>query len=84
MPVCLVQESPGGPLVPDPTNSNFSTCAYVVESGAEYSQGWNALGSLSIADAQTIGLQIGVVWAVAYGFKLLARYIYSNWSSEDA
>ena len=84
MPVCLVEQSPGGPLVADPSNTNFATCAYVVDTGAEYAQGWNALGSLSIDEAKIIGLEVGVVWAIAWGFKLIARFLLSNWSSEDA
>jgi hypothetical protein len=83
MPVCLSEQSPGGPLVAVPGNTNFATCAYVVDTGAEYSQGWNALGSLSIADAQSIGFSIGLVWAIAWTFKMLARFLISNWSSEN-
>jgi hypothetical protein len=81
MPVCLVQQVADGPLYPDPSVTDLATCSYVAESGVEYSQGWNALGSLSIEDASVIAPYIGVVWAVAWTFRAIAKTLNINESS---
>lgn len=53
-----------------------STCQAVLESGSEYN-GWSQLFALSIDDAQTIGVQIMLVWAIAWTFRALAKALIS-------
>lgn len=66
---------PDGTLVLalDPAVQDFSTCPYVVETNA--SNAWRELGALSIEDAQVIGVSVGLVWAIAWGFKAVRRSI---------
>jgi hypothetical protein len=52
--------------------TDFANCEYVVLSGADYGS-WQQLVSMSPDEASAIGMQIGVVWAIAYGFKLVRR-----------
>jgi hypothetical protein len=84
MPVCAraIQQPDGTLLLAlDPTVSDTSTCAYVVETGA--SNAWTELGNMSIADAQLIGACVGGVWAIAWGFKAIGKSIPSFESSES-
>ena len=79
MPVCAraVQQSDGTLLLAlDPTNTNLSTCQYVVENGA--SNAWRELGRMGLQDAQQIGLSVGLLWATAWVFKTIARAIPSH------
>ncbi|WP_426161646.1 hypothetical protein [Pseudoduganella sp. R-34] len=79
MAVCLrtVQQSDGTLLLAlDPSVTNTATCAYVAESGA--SNAWQELGNMSIRDAEVISLNIGWVWAVAWGWKAISRAISLN------
>lgn len=63
-------------LAVDSTQSNLSACTYVVEDGAN--SGFNALFNMSINDALVISTAIGLLWAVAYGFRVLARFLASD------
>lgn len=84
MPSCVraVQGADGTVfLALDHTNTNLSTCQYIVEDGT--GQGWNQLAYLSIEDGNTIGLAILSAWAVAYGFRLLAQAININTHEEN-
>jgi hypothetical protein len=56
-------------LALDLSITDTSTCQYVLESGA--ANNWRELGNMSIENAQLIGVSVGVVWAVAFGFKLI-------------
>lgn len=38
-----------------------------------YSSQMSALPTMSLADAQAIGLQIAVLWAAAYGIRMMKR-----------
>lgn len=58
-------------LALDPTRTDLSTCAYVVEDGA--SNAWRELGSMSLQNASDISLAVGLVWAVAWGIKTIGR-----------
>lgn len=62
-------------LALDPTVTDTSTCAYVVETGA--SNAWSELGNMSVQDAQTISVYVGLVWAVAWGFRAVRESIFS-------
>ena len=82
MPVCVSSKqmtSPGAPVGPvlfvDPNQTqNLSTCAYVVQSGVEYSN-WQQLGDISVDNAKDISLAIGLLWAIAWGIKTIGRSI---------
>lgn len=85
MPVCAraVQQPDGTLLLAlDPTNTNLSTCAYVVEDGA--SNAWRELGSLSLQDAQTVGFSVGLFWVGAWAFKTIGRAIPSYDSESES
>ena len=58
------------PVITDP-----ATCAVVLDSGADYS-GWKQLMSLSPDDAQVISIHIGIVWAIAWGFRAVRSAIF--------
>ena len=76
MAVCAraVQQADGTLLLAlDPTVTDLSTCAYLVEDGA--SNAWRELGNMSIENAQLIGMYVGGVWAVAYTFRLLRKAV---------
>jgi hypothetical protein len=86
MPVCFkTAVGPAAPFSPEGTfvtnpdgtttlkpRTDFANCEYVVLSGADYGS-WQQLVSMSPDEASAIGMQIGVVWAIAYGFKLVRR-----------
>lgn len=63
-------------LAIDSTQSNLSACAYVVEDGAN--SGFSALFNLSIEDALVISTAIAFLWAVAYGFRVIAKFLSSD------
>lgn len=76
MAICAraIQQSDGTLLLAlDPTAKDLSTCPYVVQDGA--SNAWQELGNMSIENAHAVGLGLGLLWAGAYSFRLLARAI---------
>lgn len=84
MPVCAraVQGQDGTLfLALDPTATDLAACQYVVEDGATNS--WRELASLSVEDAHAIGLAVCLVWAVAWGFKVLARAVDTSSNNES-
>lgn len=84
MSVCAraIQQADGTlVLALDPTVKDLSTCAYTVEDGA--SNAWRELGNMSIENAQQIGTLVGVVWAVAYTFRLLIEAVKTFESPES-
>jgi len=64
-------------LVPDPSVTDLTTCRFVVESGAS-TNAWRELGNMSIENAQVISAYVGLVWAIAWGFKAIASSISQN------
>jgi len=76
MPVCAkaIQQPDGTLLLAlDPANTNLSTCQYQVDDGA--SNAWRELGNMSLSDAQTVTIAVGVMWASAWAFKAIGRAI---------
>lgn len=74
MAVCAraVQQPDGSFLLGlDPAVTDLTTCAYVVETGS--ATGWRELGNMSIDNATEIGSYVGVVWAIAWGFRAVAK-----------
>jgi len=67
-------------LALDPSVTDTSTCAYVVETGA--SNAWSELGNMSIQNAELISVYVGVAWAVAWGFKAIGKSISLNEEKE--
>lgn len=85
MPVCaraVVQPDGSFLLGLDPAVTDLTTCAYVVETGS--ASGWRELGNMSIGDAQVIGAYVGVVWAVAWGFRVIAKSLAISSESESS
>lgn len=76
MAVCAkaVQQADGTLLLAlDPTNTNLSTCQYLVEDAG--SSAWRELGAMTSQDAQTVALAVGTFWASAWVFKAVGRAI---------
>lgn len=76
MAVCAqaIQQADGSFLLAlDPSVTNPSTCAYVVETGTESLLG--SVAALSLDDAQAIALAVCGLWAVAWVFRLISHSI---------
>jgi hypothetical protein len=76
MPACAqaIQQQDGTyVLTLVPSNTNLSTCAYVVETGQESQIA--SLLSMSPQDAGQISFAIGGLWAVCWGFRLIGSMI---------
>lgn len=85
MPVCArTVQQPDGSLVLalDPAVSDLTTCAYLVETGSPASA-WAELGSLTIPQAEQIGMAVVLVWAVAWTFRVIGKSISSFESSQN-
>lgn len=83
-PVCgyLVKQTDGTYLLGvDPAAADLSACAYIVEGGS--GNNWRELGNMSIANAEQIGVAVGVVWAIAWGFRAIAKSL-SNYESSES
>lgn len=79
MPVCVaaVPNASGAyVLALDPGKTDISQCTYFIEDGA--SNAWRELGNMSLADAGVISTAVGVVWAIAFGFKMVIRAMRSD------
>lgn len=77
MAVCAkaVQQPDGSFLLGlDPAVTDLTTCAYVVETGG--ASGWRELGNMSIENAAEISGYVGVVWAIAWGFRAIAKSLF--------
>lgn len=74
---------PDGTLVLalDPVAQDLSTCPYLVEDGA--SNAWRELGSMSLDNAQQIGMAVGLLWAGAYAIRIIIRALSLNDSESD-
>lgn len=76
MPVCAhaIQQPDGSYLLGlDPSETNPSNCAYVVETGTESLIG--SIADLSLENALVIAVAASAVWAIAWAFRQLARSI---------
>lgn len=85
MPVCAraIQQPDGTLLLAlDPTNQNLSTCQYLVEDGA--SNAWRELGNLSLQNAQEISVAVGLLWAMAWGFRTIGKAIPSESNESES
>lgn len=72
MPVCAraIQQPDGTFLLAlDPANTSPATCAYVVDTGS--SSAWAELGSMTIEDASYITGLVALLWAGAWGIRLV-------------
>lgn len=67
-------------LALDPSITDTSTCAYVVETGA--SNAWRELGNMSIHDAEVISAYVAGIWAVAWAFRAIRNSI-PNYEGSD-
>lgn len=76
MPVCAtaIQQSDGSYLLGlDPSNTNLSTCAYVVDTGSD-----SQIAQLMNLDPNTalvISSCVGALWAMAWGWRLLGTIL---------
>lgn len=76
MPVCaraIIQPDGSYLLGLDPSVTDPTTCAYVVETGSE--AGISSLFALTPSDASQIAGAIAVVWAGAWGIRLLGKFL---------
>ena len=75
MTTCLKTVNVNGELLlaVDPSQTNFSACTYVVEDGAN--TGFNAMWNMTPAEALTISTSIAFLWALAWGFRAVARVL---------
>lgn len=79
MPVCAraIQQPDGTLLLAlDPARPDLSTCPYVVDDGA--SNAWRELGNMSTDNAMVIGVAVGGVWAIAWGFRAVISALSTN------
>lgn len=84
MGVCAktVQQPDGTLLLAlDPSVTDTSTCAYVVETGA--SNAWTELGNMSMENAQEISAYVGLLWAIAWGLRALRNSMSLNEGIND-
>lgn len=85
MPTCaraILQPDGSYLLGLDPSETNPSTCAYVVETGTESLLG--SMAALTPDDAQTIAVAVAGLWAVAWVFRLIAQSMSTPERNEDA
>lgn len=78
MPVCVTEIEVNGQavLAAHPFITELENCAYVLQTPAEYrSSSWDFLGQISVEDSQLIAMHIGIVWAVAWGFKQIINLV---------
>ncbi len=55
------------------SSANFDNCAYILLSNSEYKE--SGLFNLSIEDATILGVAILSVWATAFTFRVLYKFI---------
>lgn len=75
MPACAqaVQQGDGSyALVLDPSATDLSTCAYVVQTGAELG---NSLVSFSASDGALLSSGVVGCWVAAYGIRTVIEVI---------
>lgn len=85
MSTCVkaVKESGGSNYILslDMTTTDHSQCMYLVEDGT--SNAWRELGNMSLENASQLGVAIGLVWAIAWGFRQVARTIRTTDTSAE-
>jgi hypothetical protein len=84
MPICAraIQQPDGSYLLAlDPAETNPATCPYVVSTGTESLLG--SLADLSPENALVISIAAAGVWAIAWGFRLLAHTLFSDWEIKN-
>jgi hypothetical protein len=62
--------------------TDVANCEFVVLTGADYGS-WQQLVNMSPDEAGVIGMQVGLVWAVAYGFKLIRKALSVSSNSDE-
>ena len=75
MPACAraVQQADGSfALVLDPSATDLTACAYVVQTGAELG---NSLVSFSASDGALLSSGVIACWVAAYGFRSVIEVI---------
>lgn len=85
MPVCAraIQQQDGSYLLGlEPSVTNPSTCAYVVETGSESLI--SSLAALTPDDAQAIAVAVAGLWGIAWAFRLIAQSMSISERNEDA
>lgn len=83
MPTCAqaVQQADGSlALVLEPSVSDVSTCAYVVQSGSEVA---DSLVALTAEDGAAISTMIVSVWAAAWGVRAVIDVVRNSGSSDE-
>lgn len=71
--VKVLSDGKGGPfLALDPSVSNVSTCAYVLQSGAEVG---NSILSMSAEDGALLSAGIVSVWAMAFAIRSIVNIV---------
>jgi len=75
MTVCakLISTADGMVVALDPTHTDLSTCAYVLEDGS--STAWRELGNLSLENASQISMLVAALWALAFGLRQVRRVL---------
>lgn len=78
---CLLVDGTYGKLVMmnvyvDDSPTYSSSCTLVDGSGG--TNAWCELGNMSSSDASVVGVAVGLVWAIAWGFKVLRKSINLN------
>lgn len=68
-------------LALDPSVTDTSTCAYVVETGG--SNAWRELGNMSIENAQVISGYVGAVFAAAWIFRQIRNAVLTHEGVSD-
>ena len=78
MAVCaqIIVKSDGSYVVLRPGVTDLSQCAYVVETGGVTA--WTELGNLSMQNSAQISASVGLVWAIAWGFRAISKSFFNN------
>jgi hypothetical protein len=58
---------------PKPPSGDLSTCPYVLQSGSELDS--SGLLALTPAEGLQIGMGVGLLWALAWGFRMIGKTI---------
>lgn len=63
-------------LALEPSVTDTSMCAYVVETGG--SNAWRELGNMTIGNAEVISAHVCFVWVIAWGFRAIRSALSTN------
>jgi len=79
--ICLEQNTTTGALQPIyPQPADFTTCTLVAGSYSELSVD---VWQITPAQGAEIGMEIMLVWAIAFGFRMVARVISDSTSERE-